>query len=68
MNHFLPFLNFCNEKISDPAVKAVAAVEMPKNCFALTRKMLLKNFNYWRSPQLLPLVLGGDEFPVQAHI
>ena len=28
--------------------------------------MLLKHFNQWRSPQFLPLVLGGDEFPAQA--
>ena len=28
--------------------------------------MLLKHFNQWRSPQLLPLVLGGDKFPAQA--
>ena len=66
INHFLPFLNFCNEKISDPAVKVVTAVEIPKKFFALAHKMLLKHFNQWRSPQLLPLVLGGDEFPAQA--
>ena len=63
---FSPFLTFCNTKILNPIEKEVATTVMPKKFFDVAHQMLIKHFDQWRSPMLLPLVLGGDDIPTKA--
>ena len=66
MDEFLPFVNYCNEKIIDPIETKMTFDSIPPKFFKLAHDMLLKHFNQWRSPLLLPIALCGDTIPAQA--
>ena len=43
-NIFWPFVNLCNNNITDPVEKVITFDSMSSNLFKLTNKMLLWNF------------------------
>ena len=66
MTVFSPFIQYCNENIQNEDEKNMTINVMPAKFFKLAKDVLIKHFDQWRSPMLLPLVLGGDAIPAQA--
>ena len=65
MTVFSPFIQYCNENIQNEDEKNMTINVMPAKFFKLAKDVLIKHFDQWQSPMLLPLVLGGDAITTQ---